>query len=170
MSEPDRETDHPIALQASADDVNWNNGLISFIWIIPFLILRICFSVVVCDENQYEAILAQEKSIEKEIADKIPLLGEKIDITMLHSEYASDEVYQKKVSVSGFWLMTVTIKKHYILQTSLLLIYSKFRTKDTITFGEPGLTAIVFIEHLLIHTLTAYWMVEAKMNLTDFVS
>jgi len=50
------------------------------------------------DLNQDEAILAQERQIEKEIADNTPLISEKISIETLLSEYQfADQSYQKKI-------------------------------------------------------------------------
>ncbi|XP_064484443.1 ubiquitin thioesterase OTUB1-like isoform X2 [Ornithodoros turicata] len=51
-----------------------------------------------CDLNHDEAILAQEKEIEREIAEKIPLIDIKKDLAVLQKEYSTeDEVYQQKV-------------------------------------------------------------------------
>nr|XP_054928434.1 ubiquitin thioesterase OTUB1-like isoform X2 [Dermacentor andersoni] len=48
--------------------------------------------------NHDEAILAQEKEIEREIAERIPLVDTKQDLAILEKEYAlDDEVYQQKV-------------------------------------------------------------------------
>lgn len=50
------------------------------------------------DINHDEAILAQEKEIEREIAERIPLVDTKQDLSILQKEYAlEDEVYQQKV-------------------------------------------------------------------------
>ncbi|KAG1651552.1 Ubiquitin thioesterase OTUB1 [Nymphon striatum] len=47
--------------------------------------------------NNDEAILAQEKQIEKEIAGNIPLVGPKLKLSQLSSEYAEDDsVYHLK--------------------------------------------------------------------------
>lgn len=54
--------------------------------------------------NQDEAILAQERQIEKEIADNIPLISDKIGLDILLTEYqfTDDESYQKKIYVGAF--------------------------------------------------------------------
>ncbi|XP_049527411.1 ubiquitin thioesterase OTUB1 [Dermacentor silvarum] len=53
---------------------------------------------VISDINHDEAILAQEKEIEREIAERIPLVDTKQDLSILEKEYAlDDEVYQQKV-------------------------------------------------------------------------
>uniref|UniRef100_A0A023FKJ6 Ubiquitin thioesterase n=1 Tax=Amblyomma cajennense TaxID=34607 RepID=A0A023FKJ6_AMBCJ len=50
------------------------------------------------DINHDEAILAQEKEIEREIAERIPLVDIKQDLSVLQKEYAADDlVYQEKV-------------------------------------------------------------------------
>ena len=56
------------------------------------------------DLNQDEAIMAQERQIEKEIADNIPLISDKIGLEVLLNEYqfTDDESYQKKIYVSHF--------------------------------------------------------------------
>lgn len=52
----------------------------------------------ISDINHDEAILAQEKEIEREIAERIPLVDTKQDLAILEKEYArDDEVYQQKV-------------------------------------------------------------------------
>ncbi|KAL1425903.1 hypothetical protein MTO96_018739 [Rhipicephalus appendiculatus] len=52
----------------------------------------------ISDINHDEAILAQEKEIEREIAERIPLVDTKQDLEILEKEYArDDEVYQQKV-------------------------------------------------------------------------
>uniref|UniRef100_L7M4G7 Ubiquitin thioesterase n=1 Tax=Rhipicephalus pulchellus TaxID=72859 RepID=L7M4G7_RHIPC len=52
----------------------------------------------ISDINHDEAILAQEKEIEREIAERIPLVDSKQDLEILEKEYArDDEVYQQKV-------------------------------------------------------------------------
>lgn len=53
---------------------------------------------VISDVNHDEAILAQEKEIEREIAERIPLVDTKQDLEILEKEYALDDVvYQQKV-------------------------------------------------------------------------
>ncbi|XP_022655073.1 ubiquitin thioesterase OTUB1-like [Varroa jacobsoni] len=48
--------------------------------------------------NHDEAIMAQEKAIEKEISDSIPLIDNKKPLISLESEYASDDtIYQEKL-------------------------------------------------------------------------
>ncbi|XP_066146343.1 ubiquitin thioesterase otubain-like [Euwallacea fornicatus] len=47
--------------------------------------------------NQDELILAQQRQIEKEISESIPLVGELDAITSLRSEYSGDQVYLAKV-------------------------------------------------------------------------
>ncbi|XP_013772006.1 ubiquitin thioesterase OTUB1-like isoform X1 [Limulus polyphemus] len=50
------------------------------------------------DDNQDEAILAQEKEIEREIADVVPLIGPLCDLSCLQNEYAEDDkVYLHKI-------------------------------------------------------------------------
>jgi ubiquitin thioesterase protein OTUB1 len=45
--------------------------------------------------------LAQEKQIEKEIAESIPLVGRKLEIIALINEYSNDDqIYQQKVLVT----------------------------------------------------------------------
>jgi len=45
--------------------------------------------------------LAQEKQIEKEIAESIPLVGKRLEIMSLQHEYSADDhVYQQKVLVN----------------------------------------------------------------------
>lgn len=52
------------------------------------------------DINQDEAILAQEKRIESEIADKIPLVSGPESLDKLLDEYAVDDsVYRTKIEV-----------------------------------------------------------------------
>ncbi|KAL3212515.1 hypothetical protein MRX96_007931 [Rhipicephalus microplus] len=52
----------------------------------------------ISDVNHDEAILAQEKEIEREIAERIPLVDTKQDLEILEKEYALDDVvYQQKV-------------------------------------------------------------------------
>ncbi|XP_035233277.1 ubiquitin thioesterase OTUB1-like isoform X2 [Stegodyphus dumicola] len=49
--------------------------------------------------NQDEAIIAQEREIEREIAETIPLIGPKVDLSVLQKEYAEDDlIYQQKVN------------------------------------------------------------------------
>lgn len=45
--------------------------------------------------------MAQERQIEKEIADNIPLISDKIGLEVLLNEYqfTDDELYQKKIYV-----------------------------------------------------------------------
>ncbi|XP_054714196.1 ubiquitin thioesterase OTUB1-like [Uloborus diversus] len=51
------------------------------------------------DVNQDEAIMAQEREIEREIAETNPLIGPKCDLSLLQKEYAEDDlVYQQKVN------------------------------------------------------------------------
>ncbi|KAG0425548.1 hypothetical protein HPB47_027293, partial [Ixodes persulcatus] len=48
--------------------------------------------------NHDEAILAQEKEIEREIAERIPLIDNKKDLSVLQKEYSlEDDIYQQKV-------------------------------------------------------------------------
>ncbi|KAL1509156.1 hypothetical protein ABEB36_003938 [Hypothenemus hampei] len=47
--------------------------------------------------NQDELIMAQQRQIEKEISETIPLVGELEAITTLSSEYSTDEVYLSKI-------------------------------------------------------------------------
>lgn len=55
------------------------------------------------DLNQDEAILAQERQIEKEIADNIPLISDKISLeTLLNENQFTDQSYPKKIYVSNF--------------------------------------------------------------------
>ncbi|XP_013772029.1 ubiquitin thioesterase OTUB1-like [Limulus polyphemus] len=50
------------------------------------------------DVNPDEAILAQVKEIEREIADVVPLIGPLIDLSCLQNEYADDDkVYIQKI-------------------------------------------------------------------------
>lgn len=50
------------------------------------------------DVNQDEAILAQEREIEREIAESIPLIGPKCSLLSLSKEYAKDDdVYLEKL-------------------------------------------------------------------------
>lgn len=57
-----------------------------------------CIFPLPLDPNNDELILAQEKQIEKDIAESIPLVGNKLEITALLNEYsAEDSVYQQKV-------------------------------------------------------------------------
>ncbi|KAH8028412.1 hypothetical protein HPB51_016525 [Rhipicephalus microplus] len=54
----------------------------------------------ISDVNHDEAILAQEKEIEREIAERIPLVDTKQDLEILEKEYALDDVvYQQKVKL-----------------------------------------------------------------------
>lgn len=56
--------------------------------------------------NQDDAILAQERQIEKEIADNIPLISEKISVESLLSEYQfAGPSYQKKIYVGLGWFI-----------------------------------------------------------------
>ncbi len=58
------------------------------------------------DPNNDELILAQEKQIEKEIAESIPLVGHKLEIIALMNEYSNgDQIYQQKVLVTIFGLL-----------------------------------------------------------------
>ncbi|GFS60063.1 ubiquitin thioesterase OTUB1 [Trichonephila inaurata madagascariensis] len=51
------------------------------------------------DVNQDEAIMAQEREIEREIAETNPLIGPKCDLALLQKEYAEDDlIYQQKVN------------------------------------------------------------------------
>ncbi len=53
------------------------------------------------DPNNDELILAQEKQIEKEIAESIPLVGHKLEIIALINDYSNDDqIYQQKVLVT----------------------------------------------------------------------
>lgn len=55
---------------------------------------------MIIETNNDEMILAQEKQIEKEIAESIPLVGKRLEIIALQNEYSSDDhVYQQKVKV-----------------------------------------------------------------------
>nr|AEE63384.1 unknown [Dendroctonus ponderosae] len=47
--------------------------------------------------NQDELILAQQRQIEQEISEAIPLVGEPDSILSLNSEYSTDEVYLGKI-------------------------------------------------------------------------
>ncbi|KAK9876526.1 hypothetical protein WA026_013900 [Henosepilachna vigintioctopunctata] len=47
--------------------------------------------------NQDELIMAQQRQIEKEISESIPLVGELESILLLEHEYSNDTVYQEKV-------------------------------------------------------------------------
>ncbi|CAG9859782.1 unnamed protein product [Phyllotreta striolata] len=49
------------------------------------------------EPNQDELILAQQRQIEKEISDSIPLVGDKELITSLNNEYSADNIYLEKV-------------------------------------------------------------------------
>lgn len=50
------------------------------------------------DSESIEAIKTQERLIEKEIADKIPFVSEKVPIQELKNDYqADDDIYQKKI-------------------------------------------------------------------------
>lgn len=62
--------------------------------------------------NQDEAIMAQERQIEKEIADNIPLISDKIGLDVLLNEYqfTDDESYQKKIYVGAFVYSSVRLK------------------------------------------------------------
>ncbi|UYV74610.1 OTUB1 [Cordylochernes scorpioides] len=54
--------------------------------------------MVELEMNQDEAIMAQEREIEREIAENIPLVGPLVPITNLYQEYASDDlVYRAKI-------------------------------------------------------------------------
>lgn len=58
--------------------------------------------------NQDEAILAQERQIEKEIADNIALISDKISLETLLNEYQAsftDQSYQKKIYVKNLILI-----------------------------------------------------------------
>ncbi|KAG8183738.1 hypothetical protein JTE90_029320 [Oedothorax gibbosus] len=51
------------------------------------------------DVNHDEAIMAQEREIEREIAETIPLIGPKCELALVQREYAEDDdVYQQKVN------------------------------------------------------------------------
>ena len=54
--------------------------------------------------------MAQERQIEKEIADNIPLISDKIGLDVLLNEYqfTDDESYQKKIYVGAFVLVRST--------------------------------------------------------------
>ncbi|EEC18856.1 ubiquitin thioesterase OTUB1 [Ixodes scapularis] len=53
---------------------------------------------VIGEVNHDEAILAQEKEIEREIAERIPLIDNKKDLSVLQKEYSlEDDIYQQKV-------------------------------------------------------------------------
>ncbi|GBN49594.1 hypothetical protein AVEN_133579-1 [Araneus ventricosus] len=57
------------------------------------------------DVNQDEAIMAQEREIEREIAETNPLIGPKCDLALLQKEYAKDDlIYQQKVNVRNLSL------------------------------------------------------------------
>lgn len=47
--------------------------------------------------HQDELIMQQQRQIEKEISDAIPLVGEREELSSLESEYTEDEVYKLKV-------------------------------------------------------------------------
>ncbi|KAF7272187.1 hypothetical protein GWI33_015018 [Rhynchophorus ferrugineus] len=47
--------------------------------------------------NQDELILAQQRQIEKEISESIPLVGELDSVTSLCKEYSTDDVYLEKI-------------------------------------------------------------------------
>ncbi|KAF7989929.1 hypothetical protein HCN44_008603 [Aphidius gifuensis] len=51
--------------------------------------------------NQDELILQQQRSIEKEISESIPLVGDKESLKDLEKEYEGDEIYLSKVKVLG---------------------------------------------------------------------
>ncbi|CAD6232958.1 GSCOCG00007069001-RA-CDS [Cotesia congregata] len=51
--------------------------------------------------NQDELILQQQRSIEKEISESIPLIGEKESLKGLEREYEEDPVYLSKAKVLG---------------------------------------------------------------------
>jgi len=51
--------------------------------------------------NQDDLILQQQRSIEKEISDSIPLISEVLEVGSLDSEYSSDTVYMNKVKKLG---------------------------------------------------------------------
>lgn len=47
--------------------------------------------------SQDELIIQQHREIEREISDRIKLVGEKEDLSTLKNEYINDPVYQKKI-------------------------------------------------------------------------
>ncbi|XP_030760976.1 ubiquitin thioesterase otubain-like [Sitophilus oryzae] len=47
--------------------------------------------------NQDELILAQQRQIEKEISDNIPLVGELDSVISLNKEYSTDDIYLEKI-------------------------------------------------------------------------
>ncbi|XP_046388044.1 ubiquitin thioesterase otubain-like [Ischnura elegans] len=47
--------------------------------------------------NQDELIMKQQRQIEKEISDSIPLVGDKEDLSSLEGEYTGDDIYKQKV-------------------------------------------------------------------------
>lgn len=51
--------------------------------------------------NQDELILQQQRSIEKEISESIPFVGDKESLQDLQKEYEGDEIYSSKVKVLG---------------------------------------------------------------------
>lgn len=51
------------------------------------------------DQTNIEAIRAQEQMIEREIADRIPYVSQKVPISVLKTDYQiDDDVYQKKIT------------------------------------------------------------------------
>lgn len=52
-------------------------------------------------ENQDQLILAQKEAIEKDIADKIPLVGAREPLSALETEFANDPSFLKKVKGLG---------------------------------------------------------------------
>ena len=56
------------------------------------------------DVNQDEAIMAQEKSIEKAIAETVKLISERASLNCLLLEYPNDDkVYQEKIKVHMYF-------------------------------------------------------------------
>ena len=61
-------------------------------------------SVDPTEVNQDEAIIAQQRQIEKEIADSIKLVGDRMDLSFLLSEYPDeDDLIKNKIKVFIFF-------------------------------------------------------------------
>lgn len=64
-----------------------------------FLLSKIYFYSFL-DVNNDDLIMAQEKQIEREIANSIPLVGPQLEVMSLQKEYSPDDnIYQQKVLV-----------------------------------------------------------------------
>lgn len=69
----------------------------------------------ILDLNQDEAIRAQEKKIEKDISDRLPLVSGLVGLEVLSDEYVDDKVYHSKIKVRSICICLCKILIYCII-------------------------------------------------------